>query len=168
MYNLKEEVLKENSRKQCDSIVAWVGDNQKKFDELFLLFISNDYRLIQNSSWTVNYCVEANPHLLKKHFDALVKQLQNPTAHNALKRNTVRLLQHYPIPKKHKGTIMNLCFTFIEDVKEKAAVKAFSLTVLQNLAKEFPEIIPEIKLIVQERWSVEGSAFRSRGKVFMK
>jgi hypothetical protein len=168
VFNLREAILKENSRKQCDIIVAWVGNDQKRFDELFLLFTTDDYRLVQNSSWPMGYCVDAHPQLLKKHFGKLVKQLQNPAVHNAVKRNTTRILQNYSIPEKHKGTIMHLCFTFIENINEKAAVKAFSLTILQNLAKEFPEILPEIKLIVQERWAVEGSAFRSRGKYFLK
>jgi hypothetical protein len=167
LFSLKEEILRENSRKQCDIIIAWVGNNQKRFDELFLLFNTDDNRLVQNCSWPMSYCIDAHPHLLKKHFDKLVLQLQNPKVHNAVKRNTTRILQNYPIPKKQKGIIMNLCFNFIEDINEKAAVKAFSLTVLQNLAKEFPEILPEIKLIVQERWAVEGAAFRSRGKVFL-
>jgi hypothetical protein len=167
LFDLKKIVLKENSRKQCDIIVDWVGGNQKRFDELFLLFTTEDYRLTQNSSWPISYCIDAHPEFLKKHFDKLVLQLQNPKVHNAVKRNSIRSLQNYPIPTKHKGAIMSLCFNFIEDVNEKAAVKAFSITVLQNLSKEFPEILPEIKMIVQARWATEGSAFRSRAKCFL-
>ena len=166
--NLREKILAEHSRKQCDEIVAWVGDSQKRFDELFLLFMSDEFVIVQRLAWVVSYCLEAHPKFVEKHFDDLVLQLQNPNVHNSVKRNTIRALQHLDIPEKHKGTIMNCCFTFIEDVQEKAAVKAFSLTVLQNLSKEYPEILPEIRLIVQERWDVEGAAFRSRAKWFLK
>ena len=166
--NLREKILQEHSRKQCDEIVAWVGSNQKRFDELFSFFMSNEFIVVQRSTWPVSYCLEVHPQFVEKHFDSLVLQLQNPEVHNAVKRNTIRALLHLDIPEKHKGTIMNCCFTFIEDVQEKAAVKAFSLTVLQNLSKEYPEILPEIKLIVQERWEVEGPAFRSRAKWFLK
>ena len=166
--NLREKILQEHSRKQCDEIVAWAGSSQKRFDELFLLFMSDEFVIVQRLAWVVSYCLESHPTLIEKHFDNLILQLQNPKVHNSVKRNTIRALQHLDIPEKHKGTIMNCCFNFIEDVQEKAAVKAFSLTVLQNLSKEYPEILPEIKLIVQERWDVEGAAFRSRAKWFLK
>ena len=166
--NLREKILQEHSRKQCDEIVAWVGSSQKRFDELFLLFMSDEFIVVQRSAWMVSYCLEANSKFVEKHFDNLVLQLQNPEVHNAVKRNTIRALQHLEIPEKHKGTIMNCCFNFVEDINEKAATKAFALTVLFNLSKEYPEILPEIKLLVQERWDVEGAAFRSRAKWFLK
>jgi len=40
---------------------------------------------------------------------------------------------------------MDICFRCVASPKEAVAVKAFSLTVLGNLAKLYPEILPEIK-----------------------
>jgi hypothetical protein len=55
-------------------------------------------------------------------------------------------------------------FSFIETPTTPIAIKAFSLKTLQNLAKRYPEIKAELKLIIQERWETETAAFRSRGK----
>ena len=63
---------------------------------------------------------------------------------------------------------MNICFRFVESPAEAVAVKAFSLTVLHNLAKPYPEILPEIKLIIQEQLSRQTAAFKSRAKLFLK
>jgi hypothetical protein len=60
--------------------------------------------------------------------------------HRAVKRNVVRLLQFVEIPWKLHGEVMNYCFDFIADVKEAAAVKAFSLTILENLCQQYPDI----------------------------
>jgi hypothetical protein len=59
---------------------------------------------------------------------------------------------------------MDICFRYIAFPNEAVAVKAFSLTVLQNLSKTYPEILPEIKLLIEERWDHETAAFKSRAK----
>lgn len=166
--SLKEEILKEHSKAQAMKIVSWVGDIQNRFDELFELFVSDEKLVVQRSGWPLSYCNTSYPTLIKKHFGRLVANLEKPRLHNAVKRNTMRLLQEVPIPKKYQGAIMNTCFEYISSFEEPAAVKAFSLTVLQNLSKEYPEILPEIKLLIEERWDHETSAFKSRARKILK
>jgi hypothetical protein len=48
------------------------------------------------------------------------------------------------------------------------AIKAFALTVLQNLSAVYPDIKPELKLIIEERWPHETAAFHSRARKILK
>ena len=166
--HLRETILAEHSKDNCNKIVQWVGYSQKRFDELFHLFLESDYRVIQRASWAVGYCVIAHPEFMSTHFSKLVKNLHKPGIHDAVKRNTVRLLQQINIPKKFHGEIMDLCFKYISSSEEPVAVKAFSLTILQNFSKDYPEIKQEIKLIIEERWPHETPAFHSRARKFLK
>ncbi|MEO5995692.1 MAG: hypothetical protein ABIN89_03220 [Chitinophagaceae bacterium] len=165
---LRDEILKEHSREQTGKIVQWAANNQDRFDELFELFIKDEYRVVQRASWPLSYCVLQNPGLIKKHFGRLIKNLDQPNLHNAVKRNTIRLLQAVTIPEKYQGSVMNTCFNYISSPDEAVAVKAFSLTVLDNLSKSYPEILPEIKLLIEERWNYETAAFKSRAKKILK
>jgi len=63
---------------------------------------------------------------------------------------------------------MDTCFKYISIPGEAAAVKAFSLTVLEKLSKSYPAIIPEIKLLIEENYDRETAAFKSRAKKFLK
>jgi hypothetical protein len=63
---------------------------------------------------------------------------------------------------------MNLCFDYIISPKEKPAVKAFSLTVLQNLSRQYPEIKNELRTIIETQWDNESPAFRSRARKILK
>jgi hypothetical protein len=45
-----------------------------------------------------------------------------------------------------------------------SAVKAFSLGIRDNLSKQYPEILQELKTIIEDRWDAETAAFRSRAK----
>jgi hypothetical protein len=167
-FNLREEILKEHSKAQCTNIVNWVGKSQQRFDDLFKLFLNDEYRVVQRAAWPVSYCVEEQPEFIKKHWAALIKNLHKPNLHNAVKRNTIRLLQYLAIPQKYQGSIMDICFTYVASPTEAVAVKAFSLTVLKNLSAQYPEILPEIKLIIEEQLPHQTAAFKSRAKVFLK
>jgi hypothetical protein len=48
VYNLKEEILKEHSKKQTLKIAKWVGNNKKRLDELLNLFLFDQYRVVQS------------------------------------------------------------------------------------------------------------------------
>ena len=63
---------------------------------------------------------------------------------------------------------MNLCFDYIISPGEKPAIKAFSLTVLQHLSKQYPEIKQELKTIIEDRREFESAAFKSRAKKILK
>ena len=162
--DLQGEILKEHSKKQCDKIFRWVGKSQKRFDDLFHLFLTGQYRVIQRAAWPVSYCVIAHPEFIKHNFSKLIKNLHKDGLHNSVKRNTVRLLQYVEIPEKYQGEVLEICFNYISSPAEPVAVKAFSLTVLSNLAKLYPEILPELKLVIEEQLPHQTAAFKSRAK----
>ena len=162
--NLRSEILAEHSKAQTNKIIEWVGNSQQCFDELINLFLGDEYRITQRAGWPLSYIAIAHPQLVKKHLPVLVKTLRKENLHNAVKRNIVRFLQEIPIPEKLQGDVMDCCFRFISDPVEAVAVKAFSLTILEKLAKDYPEIKNELKIIIEERWPYETAAFHSRAK----
>ena len=166
--NLRNQILSEHTKANCQLIVEWVGNDPSRFDELFELFLHDEYRVTQRAAWPMSYCAIAHPSLMKKNIGKLVKNLQKPNIHDSIKRNTLRFLQVIDIPSKYEGTIMNTCFQYIENPKEAVAIKAFSLSILGRLAKKYPEIIPEIKLLIEEQAPVQTAAFTSRAKKVLK
>jgi hypothetical protein len=166
--NLREAILAEHSRSQTDKIVKWVGHSQARFDELFNLFLKDEYRVTQRAAWPISYCVRNHPSLISKHFGKMVKNLQKKDLHPAVKRNTVRILEDIDIPVRYHGEIMNTCFNYIQSPDEPVAVKAFSLTILENLLPLYPDIKNELKLVIEERWNHETAAFHSRARKILK
>ena len=83
----------------------------------------------------------------------------------AVKRNVVRVLQNVVIPKKLHGAVMDICFQFLCDPGETIAVRCFSMTVLTNLSKKYPEIKNELRTVLEEALKQKASAgFRARAK----
>ena len=166
--NLHALLEKEHSKKATSRIVSYIGDNPKRFAKLMKLFFQSEYRITQRAAWPMSYCVRQHPSLITPYYKKLVQLLKQSDVHPAVTRNIVRMLEGVDIPAKWQGEIMDCCFKFIANPDEAAAVKAFSFGVLDNMVKQYPDILPEIKLIIEERWQHEGGAFRSRARKILK
>ncbi len=166
--NLRTQILKEHTRANCDIIVNWIGHSQDRFDQLFDLFFHGDHRMNQKAAWPLCNVVNQHPVLIKKHFPRLLENLQKPGIHDAVKRNSLRLIQNLAIPRRYHGTVMNYCFDCIISPNEKVAAKAFALTILENLSKYYPEIKSELQTVIEERWEYETAAFHSRAKKILR
>lgn len=166
--DLRKTILKEHSKSNCDRIVKWVGNSQKRFDELFYLFLNDEYRVVQRAAWPLSYIAMKYPGLMKNNFGKLIRNLRKPGLPVAVKRNTVRLLQDISISKRFHGELMSRCFEYVGSVNETIAVKVFSMTILANLSKIYPEIKPELKLILEEHLDHETAGFKSRAKKILK
>lgn len=166
--DLKAAILKEHSKEQCRRIVTYVGKDTTRFAELMKLFLSGEYRVTQRSGWPLSYCVQDHPELIAPYFKKLLAFLKRTDVHKAVERNIMRMLQDVDIPERFEGEIMDACLRYIADPKAEVATKAFSLGVLKNLVKKYPDILPEIKMIIESRINDETAAFKSRAKYFMK
>ena len=163
------ELLKDsNSKAMCEAVVKWVGKSPARFKELVSHVMGKDKLLMQRAVYPMSFAIEKNPSFIEPHYKALLQQMQTPGLHEAVRRNIIRALEYVQVPEAWQGELMDCCFRFITDPKEKPAVKASCLTVLSKLAKEYPEIIPEIKLIMEENWDRETAAFRARARKSFK
>jgi hypothetical protein len=165
---IRETILKEHSKAQCNKIVNWVGDDVDRFEKLFQLFLKDEYRVTQRAAWPLSYCVIAHPHFMKDNLKKLLDNLKKPGLHDSIKRNSIRLLATINVPAKFEGTVMEICFAYLESPNEVVAIKTFSIKVLEKLAKKYPEIIPEIKLIISDQLPHQSAAFKSRARSFLK
>jgi len=168
--NIREELLKEknHTKKHPLEISHYACLSAKNFKQLMQCFLSKEYRVAQRAAWSVSWAAREKPAFIAPYIKDLVAQLQRKDVHNAVIRNSVRILEAIEIPEEFHGKVMNACFAFIEKPSTPIAIKAFSLTTLYHLSKYYPEIKQELKLIIEERWNTETAAFKSRGKKILE
>ena len=142
--NIKEALLKEHSKSQTLKIVTYIGNDKKLFSELITLMLTAEYRIAQRAAWPVSCCIEKNKDLVKPWFGKMIKKLNQENIHDAIKRNTLRVLQDIDIPEKYCGKLYNICYAFLHSIQEPIAVRAFALTVLTNISKKYPELKTEV------------------------
>lgn len=165
---LEAEILKEHSKRQAVKISRWIGDDEERFAELMNLFLTGEYRVVQRSAWIVSLCAEHYPPLITPWMTKMVAKASEKNVHDAVKRNVVRVLQFVNIPKKIQGRVANLCFDFLRSIDAPVAVKAFSMTVLANIAADEPDLKREIALTVEAMLPYGGPGIRARAKKVLK
>lgn len=150
-------------------IVRWIGGNRERIASLIDLFLHDEYRVVQRAAWILSYVAKEHPEQIQPHLEKIVNRMGDTGIPVAVKRNVVRLLQFMPVPEYLQGPVMDHCFRFLENPQETVAVRAFSMTVLANLAQQYPDIRNEIILLIEDQLR-EGAqpAFVSRGKKTLK
>jgi hypothetical protein len=166
--NIREELRKEHTKANALKIARYACLSKKNFKELMSCFLDEEYRLAQRAAWSVSWAAQKKPQMITPYIKDLVAQLQRKEVHDAVIRNSVRVLEQIEIPEIYHGEVMNACFGFIEKPTTPIAIKAFSLTILHRLSAYYPEIKHELKLIIEDRWDTETAAFKSRGKKILK
>ena len=160
--DFRDCLQKEHSKDLTTKIADYVGLNMARFKRLVEVYLTGPYRLTQRAAWPLSLCVERHPGLIKPHLGAILKFVGRPGVHNAVKRNTVRLLQFIDIPRRYQGTVADLCFAYLSDRKETIAVRVFSMTVLSKLASQEADLRRELKLLIEDELPYASPAFRSR------
>lgn len=166
--DLKKAILKDHSRAQATKIADYVGNNEALFKELVDIYLAGPYRITQRAVWPLSICIEHYPSLINPHLRRTLDFLDTPGIHNAVKRNTIRLLQFVKIPRGYYGRVIEKCFHYLLDKKEAVAVKVFSMTVLSQIARNEPDLKRELKLIIEDHLPFATPGFTSRAKKVLK
>ena len=166
--NIKESLLSGHSKARTMKIVNYVGDDKKRFRELITAFLEGEYRLTQRAAWPLSYCGTAHPKWILSYTQKLLNKLREPNIHNAVKRNILRVWQNCDLHEKYAGEIYDVCNGYLHSLEEPIAIRVFAMSVMANLCKKFPELSPELKMMVEDMIPFGGPAIRSRGKKVLK
>lgn len=157
-----------HSRANTDRIVSYISDDPERFAALFGLFKKGEYTIIQRAAWAVSNCTLKFPELVFPYLGELVLYLKKENIHDAVKRNILRILQGVAIPEQQEGDLMDICFRFLLNKKEPVAIRVFSMQVLANLSRRYPEIRPELRVIIEDELPFAKPGFASRGRKILR
>lgn len=161
--DIQSELLRENSKTNALKITKYIGRDPERFQVLMDIFFGESYRLNQRSAWVINFCAEAHPDLFQPYLGKMIHNLRNDV-HDAVKRNTLRMLQNYDVPEEYMGELADSCFEFLASNKEPIAIKVFSMSVLANIVEKFPELRNELQVLIEDQMPYGSAGFKSRGK----
>ncbi len=148
--NLKAVILARPSKKQTNAIVKYVGSNKKRFNELLKLFLGTDPFISQWAGWPLSYVAAEQPQLITPHIHKLLKKLSEKNLHPAILRNTTRIFWEIDIPDKYCSAVYDVCIRYLKNATLPHAIRVFSMYTLANICKKYPELKPELELIISE------------------
>lgn len=152
-----------HSKEITNTIVSEIGNSSKKMEQLMSIFIKGPQRISQRAAWPMSHIVQNHPNLLDNYYTLFIQLLHQNDNHNAINRNILRALQFVDIPEQFQGEILDVSFKLLNSSEEPIAVKVFSMTVIFNLSKKYPEIIPELKSSINMLMPTAKPGIKSRG-----
>lgn len=138
---------------------------------LMKLLYTDDLRAQQKaSSFLVDFLVD-HPHYIAPHLPQMIEYFStSPPV--AFKRNALRFLQNKPLfdelSEEQIGILTDHCFNYLSSQQEPIAVKVFSMTVLQFVTEKYPELRPELSILIEEQLPYGSAGFKSRAKKVLK
>ncbi len=167
--NLTNQLLAEHSKENAQKICQVVGNNPKLLEEFISIFLGEDYRLTQRASWVLRFLGDDFPNQLQPHKPELILNLRKAN-HDAVRRNTLRFFEKESegIPEGSIGEMTDLCFEFLASKTQPIAVKAFAMTVLCKITRQFPELKNELKILIEDQMPYGSKGFRHRGNRVLK
>jgi hypothetical protein len=166
--DLRKELLKGHNRNQAQKIADYACNSPAKFKSLIDIYLEGPYRITQRASWPIGMCVEKYPVMVKPHLKQLLDFLKHPGTHDAVRRNTMRLLQYVDIPKRNHEQVINICFAYLQQKNIAVAIQAFAMSVLAKIIHDKPELQRELKIILEDQFPFASPAFRSRALKVLK
>ena len=165
--NIKEAILQEHSKKQVLKIAKYVGNNKERFAELMQTYFEGPYRVTQRGAWVLLHCADNDYNLVYPYLDKMVEML-NENSHDAVKRNTLKILGMIDIPEHLMGLLTDKCFAYLKAETEPIATRVFAMTVLYNITKAEPDLKHELKLVIEELLPYGSAGIKARGKKTLK
>ena len=168
IHELKNLVLNSKTTQKRDAIVELMLHDSVVFDIIFSFLKDNNQQLVQYSIWPISYAAVYQPSLIKNKWKLIMEYIQNNQLHDAVRRCLMFVLENTPIPVKWHGQVIHFSFNFINNPTEKVAVKAYGLTIIDNLIVLYPELLTELISTIEMNMEHAQPAFLSRAKKLLK
>jgi hypothetical protein len=163
--HLETALWAEHSRAQTNLIADAVGNDPAQLAELVALMLGDEPTLSQRAAWPVGVVLERHPALIEPHLAALLARLQaDEPPHPAVARQVMRSLVGVPLPEAQQGAWLDLCFTWLQDPNCPVAIRVHAMQVAFDLAKPYPELQQELRLVLTAHLPDSRAGFRSRAK----
>jgi hypothetical protein len=155
------------SRATIDLLIAAAGDDPVIFGHLAELAIQGKGSIPMRASWALEGIDNNFPELAGPYIKPLIKSVDK-IKHTGALRNILKLLSRKKIPQVMQGRLINHCFEWLNDRNIPVAVKVYAMQIVANLSEEYPELLVELKGVLETLYDSSSPGFKSMAKKILK
>ncbi|MDH7444079.1 adenylosuccinate lyase [Aquimarina sp. 2201CG14-23] len=181
MINLKEEIKRTNhSREKRNEFANLILQNPKLLPQLLEICSQVDDEISCKASWGLEFLSKNNIEAILPYLDSLMPILptvyQDPAVRPIAKICEYLTLAYYKsknpevrkqLTSTHREKITEACFDWLIS-DQKVAPKAYSMTSLYLLGTEFDWVHPELKITLENNYSIGSAAYKARSRMILK
>jgi hypothetical protein len=169
-----------HSREKRLQYANLIIDNPELIPKLLDILFMVDDKISPRAGWVLEFASSENINIILPYLDAFTKQIHKVHLDSAVRpvAKICELIAKTYYSKEassietslttiHKERIIETCFDYMIN-NEKVAAKAYGMTTLYLFGKEFDWIYPELKLILERDFHIQGAAFKARARHILK
>lgn len=166
--DIREKILEIRTTWDKTAFVNYFIDRPKEFDELMnCIFNLEEYPYKEYASWTLIHIAQSGRVDLKPYYTRLVDILFK-TKDQTVLRNVTRSLHEMQITDYRESEFIDLLISFIQDYDNKVALQVYSIYLLGQFVKRYPELKDEITEIVALHRSGKTASYHAAERNFLK
>lgn len=169
LMNLREGLVSRLAEFNARAWAKKIVGNEALRRELFDCLFDGPPEVGSRAAWVLSHAHDLDPAVIRNKENKLIGLLKNKRLPHGITRNILRIYQEQPVPEKHSAFMLDTCYAFLKDLSEPIAIRAFSITVLFNISKHYPELLRELSAVLQSTAQhEEAPALISRSKNTLK
>jgi len=169
--NIRQQLLKRNSRANADIVIAYVDATPNAIVELMACFLSDEVPVAQRAAQVVGDLGRSCPGLLEPWWEEMVRAAEEPV-HDAICRNVARYFSElgpeWELPSPIETRLVKQCTDWTCDSSVPVAIQVFAMQFIANRAKHFPKEAKQVAAAIESRIDSGSAGFKSRGTSILK
>ncbi|MBS1637987.1 MAG: hypothetical protein JST26_18890 [Bacteroidetes bacterium] len=120
-------------------------------DTVFNLVFHPDEKINNRASWILGHICDLDLSVMKNRDRKILGLLKSEEGlKGGRTRNILRIYNTRTVPESCSSDVLDTCYRFLKDPSYAIAIRAFSITVIYNISKPYPELLEELKLVLND------------------
>lgn len=145
--SLSDIIMAEHSRAQAEMIADIIVQKPELLDELLEIIFADEEPVSRRAAWPLRFIHEKDEQLLISNLPIIVKQLPKVKS-IAVQRNLLYILAYSDIPESCQGELLQYSSEVLLNTDSSVASLIYSLDIFYNIAITEPDLLNELKLII--------------------
>lgn len=147
-FDFFQQLDSESSRANFDFVTYIIGDNPEAFAEVMTIAFTAKPPVSFRAAAVAETVCRTYPQLILPYTDQILSDYFRFN-HDGVKRGLLKALMYIELTEEQEGRMLDLGLQIISQPKEKVAAKAYALQILSSISAKYPDIRPEILMVIQ-------------------
>ena len=164
---LTEKIEQCNSKQAVLMLGSYIANNPDFIDHILLLMREMNKPKHWKAAWVFDHVYQEDKGLILPYIDTLITLFKESKSQSVL-RICGKLLTFHPVTDKLDGDFINVCFDMLISPNVAVAIKVHAMQLVFNISEVYPELKPELKIVIQEQIPNNTAGFKSRANKLLK
>lgn len=138
-------------------------------EELFSCVFSSVDRLNRRATWVLQHSHDLDHSVIAGKEISLLNMLSDDTYSDGTIRSVLKIFESHDIPEEMSSSVLDICYSFLKNPSKAIAVRVFSMTLIFNISRPYPDLLSELKMVINELLLQEDApAIKARGRNILK